>query len=87
MYILQVDSFLQVKPIFHAWTVLSHNFVSTSAECCFNLTVACCHSYSTTSVVKKLQEYVHDINENIEKLPTRGPVSKYVLPDENLRGR
>ncbi|KAL2545243.1 Acetylornithine deacetylase [Forsythia ovata] len=23
----------------------------------------------------------------IEKLETRGPVSKYVLPDENLRGR
>lgn len=37
--------------------------------------------------MKKLQEYVDDINENIEKLDTRGPVSKYVLPDENLRGR
>jgi acetylornithine deacetylase len=35
----------------------------------------------------KLQEYVDDINDNIEKLDTRGPVSKYVLPDENLRGR
>lgn len=38
-------------------------------------------------MVKKLQDYVEDINENIEKLDTRGPVSKYVLPDENLRGR
>lgn len=37
-------------------------------------------------MMKKLQEYVDDINENIEKLDTRGPVSKYVLPDENLRG-
>lgn len=35
----------------------------------------------------KLQEYVDDINTNIEKLETRGPVSKYVLPDENLCGR
>ena len=35
----------------------------------------------------KLQEYVDDINDNIQKLETRGPVSKYVLPDENLRGR
>lgn len=37
--------------------------------------------------MKKLQEYVEDLNANIEKLDTRGPVSKYVLPDENLRGR
>ncbi|MQL88898.1 hypothetical protein Taro_021462 [Colocasia esculenta] len=42
---------------------------------------------STEDVVKKLREYVDDINANIEKLDTRGPVSKYVLPDENLRGR
>ena len=38
-------------------------------------------------MLKKLQEYVEDINENIEKIDTRGPVSKYVLPDEDLRGR
>jgi acetylornithine deacetylase len=37
--------------------------------------------------MRKLQEYVDDINANIEKLATSGPVSKYVLPDENLRGR
>ncbi|KAL9248978.1 Acetylornithine deacetylase-like protein [Drosera capensis] len=42
--------------------------------------------YSVTDCMKKLREYVDDINANIEKLPTRGPVSKYVLPDENLRG-
>ncbi|KAA8525889.1 hypothetical protein F0562_008011 [Nyssa sinensis] len=30
---------------------------------------------------------IDDINTNIEKLDTRGPVSKYVLPDEQLRGR
>ncbi|KAK1326526.1 hypothetical protein QJS10_CPA01g02911 [Acorus calamus] len=42
---------------------------------------------SPRDVAKKLQEYVDDINANIEKLDTRGPVSKYVLPEENLRGR
>ena len=42
---------------------------------------------SVSDVLKKLQEYVEDINENIEKIDTRGPVSKYVLPDEDLRGR
>lgn len=54
-----------------------------------NLLISLVHlMYSSiTDVVKKLQEYVDDINANIEKLDTRGPVSKYTLPDENLRGR
>ncbi|XP_074317751.1 acetylornithine deacetylase-like [Silene latifolia] len=43
--------------------------------------------YDVADCMKKLQEYVDDINSNIEKLETRGPVSKYVLPDEKLRGR
>ncbi|EPS64216.1 hypothetical protein M569_10565, partial [Genlisea aurea] len=43
--------------------------------------------YSVADVMKKLQEYVEELNGNIEKLETRGPVSKYVLPDENLTGR
>ncbi|KAF7828566.1 acetylornithine deacetylase [Senna tora] len=42
--------------------------------------------YDVKEVMKKLQYYVEDINENIDKLETRGPVSKYVLPEENLRG-
>ncbi|KAK8948255.1 hypothetical protein KSP40_PGU011235 [Platanthera guangdongensis] len=42
---------------------------------------------SPADVIKKLQEYVDDINAGIENLGTRGPVSKYVLPDENLSGR
>jgi hypothetical protein len=54
-------------------------------EKCFILILF--YEYSTTDVVNKLKEYVADINANIEKLDTRGPVSKYVLPDENLRGR
>ncbi|CAI0471054.1 unnamed protein product [Linum tenue] len=43
--------------------------------------------YNVADVLKKLQEYVDDINLNIEKLDSRGPVSHYVLPDENMRGR
>ncbi|XP_055821086.1 acetylornithine deacetylase-like [Solanum dulcamara] len=43
--------------------------------------------YSVSDCMKKLQEYVDYLNANIEKLDTRGPVSKYVLPNENLRGR
>ncbi|XP_076927741.1 acetylornithine deacetylase-like isoform X1 [Bidens hawaiensis] len=43
--------------------------------------------YNVPDVINKLNEYVEDLNKNIEKIPTRGPVSKYVLPDENLRGR
>ncbi|GJV86281.1 putative UPF0481 protein [Tanacetum coccineum] len=43
--------------------------------------------YNVEDVIKKLNEYVEDLNTNIEKLPTRRPVSKYTLPDENLRGR
>lgn len=57
------------------------------AECTVSGDVRLTPFYSTTDVVKKLQEYVDDINANIEKLPVRGPVSKYVLPDENLTGR
>ncbi|KAI7743991.1 hypothetical protein M8C21_001758, partial [Ambrosia artemisiifolia] len=42
---------------------------------------------SVPDVIKKLNEYVEDLNKNIEKIPTRGPVSKYILPNEDLRGR
>ncbi|KAI5439548.1 hypothetical protein KIW84_025082 [Lathyrus oleraceus] len=43
--------------------------------------------FSMKDAMKKLQEYVDDINDNIQKLESRGPVSKYVLLDEKLRGR
>ncbi|KAL9167084.1 hypothetical protein ABFS82_05G073000 [Erythranthe guttata] len=43
--------------------------------------------YDVNDVIKKLQEYVEELNADIENVDTRGPVSKYVLPDENLRGR
>lgn len=44
-------------------------------------------SSSVKDVMTKLKGYVDYINANLEKLDTRGPVSKYVLPDEGLRGR
>ncbi|KAM5573367.1 acetylornithine deacetylase [Rosa sericea] len=56
-------------------------------ECTISGDVRLTPFYNITDVTKKLQEYVDDINENITNLDSRGPVSKYVLPDENLRGR
>lgn len=38
-------------------------------------------------VKTKIQGYVDDINAHVENLESRGPVSKYTLPDEGLRGR
>ncbi|KAL3683019.1 hypothetical protein R1sor_001041 [Riccia sorocarpa] len=40
-----------------------------------------------SEVEKKIRGYVQHINDHIEELDTRGPVSKYVLPDEQLRGK
>ncbi|KAG9452136.1 hypothetical protein H6P81_005040 [Aristolochia fimbriata] len=57
------------------------------AECTISGDVRLTPFYNVADVEKKLREYVDDINGNIEKLPTRGPVSKYDLPDENLKGR
>ncbi|XP_010559314.1 PREDICTED: acetylornithine deacetylase [Tarenaya hassleriana] len=56
-------------------------------ECTVSGDVRLTPFYDLKEVMKKLQEYVDDINDNLDKLPTRGPVSKYVLPDENLSGR
>ncbi|XP_073283607.1 acetylornithine deacetylase [Primulina huaijiensis] len=57
------------------------------AECRISGDVRLTPFYSVTDVINKLEKYVDDLNTNIEKLDTRGPVSKYCLPDENLRGR
>ncbi|XP_073052140.1 acetylornithine deacetylase isoform X2 [Primulina eburnea] len=57
------------------------------AECRISGDVRLNLNLSVTDVINKLEEYVDDLNTNIEKLDTRGPVSKYCLPDENLRGR
>ena len=42
---------------------------------------------SVPEVAKTLKAIVEDINANIDKLDTRGPVSKYVVPEEGIRGR
>eukprot|EP00232_Nephroselmis_pyriformis_P025346 CAMPEP_0182864058 /NCGR_PEP_ID=MMETSP0034_2-20130328/6975_1 /TAXON_ID=156128 /ORGANISM="Nephroselmis pyriformis, Strain CCMP717" /LENGTH=438 /DNA_ID=CAMNT_0024996305 /DNA_START=45 /DNA_END=1358 /DNA_ORIENTATION=- len=41
--------------------------------------------YSTKQVMADVDNYVADINADLSKVPTRGPVSKYVLED-GLRG-
>lgn len=56
-------------------------------ECTINGDVRLTPFYDIEDVISKLEKYKEYINENVEKLPTRGPVSKYVLPDENLRGK
>ena len=43
--------------------------------------------YSVTDVMAAIDGYVADINGNLGALPTRGPMSKYELPDEGLRGK
>ncbi|XP_064989870.1 acetylornithine deacetylase-like [Musa acuminata AAA Group] len=69
------------------WSYPGGGINQIPAECTISGDVRLTPFYNVTDVVKKLEEYVDDINANIEKLGMRGPVSKYVLPDENLRGR
>ncbi|KAI3453413.1 hypothetical protein Pfo_010076 [Paulownia fortunei] len=69
------------------WSYPGGSINQIPAECTVCGDVRLTPFYSITDLIKKLQEYVEDLNANIEKLDTRGPVSKYVLPDENLRGR
>ncbi|XP_019190972.1 PREDICTED: acetylornithine deacetylase [Ipomoea nil] len=69
------------------WSYPGGGINQIPAECTVSGDVRLTPFYSVSDVMKKLQEYVDDLNANIDKLDTRGPVSKYVLPDENLRGR
>ncbi|XP_050376154.1 acetylornithine deacetylase isoform X2 [Argentina anserina] len=48
-------------------------------ECTISGDVRLTPFYDVKDVMKKLQEYVDDINENITKLDTRGPVSKLTI--------
>ncbi|XP_015896831.2 acetylornithine deacetylase [Ziziphus jujuba] len=68
------------------WSYPGGGINQIPGECTVSGDVRLTPFYNVKDVMKKLQEYVDDINENIEKLDTRGPVSKYVLPDEKLRG-
>nr|VDC74430.1 unnamed protein product [Brassica rapa] len=69
------------------WSYPGGGINQIPGECTISGDVRLTPFYDVTEVMKKLQEYVDGINTNIENLATRGPVSKYVLPDENLRGR
>ncbi|BFG31050.1 hypothetical protein CerSpe_173240 [Prunus speciosa] len=68
------------------WSYPGGGINQIPAECTISGDVRLTPFYNVKDVMEKLQEYVDDINENIGKLDSRGPVSKYVLPDENLRG-
>ncbi|GLT91209.1 hypothetical protein SLE2022_091090 [Rubroshorea leprosula] len=68
------------------WSYPGGGINQIPAECTISGDVRLTPFYDVKDVMQKLQQYVNDINENIEKLDTRGPVSKYVLPDENIRG-
>ncbi|GAV69090.1 Peptidase_M20 domain-containing protein/M20_dimer domain-containing protein [Cephalotus follicularis] len=68
------------------WSYPGGGINQIPAECTVSGDVRLTPFYNMVDVTNKLKEYVDNINENIEKLDTRGPVSKYVLPDENLRG-
>ncbi|RID78051.1 hypothetical protein BRARA_A00907 [Brassica rapa] len=69
------------------WSYPGGGINQIPGECTVSGDVRLTPFYDVKEVMKKLQEYVDDINTNIENLATPGPVSKYVLPDENLRGR
>ncbi|KMT11668.1 hypothetical protein BVRB_5g106060 [Beta vulgaris subsp. vulgaris] len=69
------------------WTYPGGGINQIPGECTISGDVRLTPFYDVTDCMKKLQEYVDDMNSNIEKLDTRGPVSKYVLPDENISGR
>ncbi|CAN6678067.1 unnamed protein product [Malus baccata var. baccata] len=68
------------------WSYPGGGINQIPAECTISGDVRLTPFYNVKDVMKKLQEYVDDINENIGNVESRGPVSKYILPDENLRG-
>lgn len=68
------------------WSYPGGGINQIPGECTISGDVRLTPFYNVKDVMKKLQEYVDKINENIHKLESRGPVSKYALSDENLRG-
>ncbi|XP_013604435.1 PREDICTED: acetylornithine deacetylase [Brassica oleracea var. oleracea] len=63
------------------WSYPGGGINQIPGECTVSGDVRLTPFYDVKEVMKKLQEYVDDINTNVENLATRGPVSKYVLPD------
>ncbi|KAK8492435.1 hypothetical protein V6N12_065881 [Hibiscus sabdariffa] len=68
------------------WSYPGGGINQIPGECTISGDVRLTPFYNVKDVMTKLQEYVDYINENISKLDTRGPVSKYILHDENIRG-
>ncbi|GLU05423.1 hypothetical protein SLE2022_225250 [Rubroshorea leprosula] len=68
------------------WSYPGGGINQIPAECTISGDVRLTPFYNVKDAMQKLRQYVDDINKNIEKLDSRGPVSKFVLPDENLRG-
>eukprot|EP00397_Hematodinium_sp_SG-2012_P033602 GEMP01035924.1.p1 GENE.GEMP01035924.1~~GEMP01035924.1.p1 ORF type:complete len:477 (+),score=102.19 GEMP01035924.1:49-1479(+) len=40
--------------------------------------------YNVHEAIDKVEQYINDINENLESVPSRGPCSKYVLDDPTI---
>ncbi|GLJ22250.1 hypothetical protein SUGI_0418440 [Cryptomeria japonica] len=68
------------------WSYPGGGISQIPGECTISGDVRLTPFYKCANVVDKLKEYVDHINANIEMLKTRGPVSKYVLPEENIKG-
>jgi acetylornithine deacetylase len=69
------------------WTYPGGGINQIPGECTVSGDVRLTPFYDVPDVIKKIESYVEDLNANIEKIDSRGPVSKYVLPEENLKGR
>jgi len=54
------------------------------AKCVISGDIRLTPFYDMKDVYEKMEAWVKDLNDNIEKLPTRGPMSKYVLEGEDV---
>nr|ABD65618.1 acetylornithine deacetylase, putative [Brassica oleracea] len=61
------------------WSYPGGGINQIPGECTVSGDVRLTPFYDVKEVMKKLQEYVDDINTNVENLATRGPVSKLTL--------
>ncbi|CAB4279219.1 unnamed protein product [Prunus armeniaca] len=69
------------------WSYPGGGINQIPAECTISGDVRLTPFYNVKDVMEKLQEYVDDINENIGKLDSRGPVSNLTLSfDETSSG-
>eukprot|EP00271_Cylindrocystis_brebissonii_P006292 TRINITY_DN189_c0_g1_i1.p1 TRINITY_DN189_c0_g1~~TRINITY_DN189_c0_g1_i1.p1 ORF type:complete len:435 (-),score=75.46 TRINITY_DN189_c0_g1_i1:458-1762(-) len=69
------------------WSLPSGSVNQIPGECTISGDIRVTPFYNLDDVMAKLKEHVQDMNSNITKLPTRGPCSKYTLPDENVSGK